>query len=385
MAPDAVIDVVLGGCLLGIAAVLGIAVVRVVQRARRAEERAEKLAERNHQLEERHDVELERGQQIVDLGALSKTMRVLAGAADPSAARVAVCEGVRSVAAAPVAALFEGNRDGSALTVAAATGADLRGLLIPFAGEISKAAQAFSGGEPIFVPDAPRSAGADLQFTARCRADSVLWYPVVRDGVSVGLLAVAWRSRIARPSPRLVPLIDVLAAEAAVAEGRAELLDRFERIARTDDLTGLPNRRAWEEELPRELARAWRQDTAVCVAMLDLDGFKAFNDERGHQAGDRLLKEAAGAWRSALRPYDLLARYGGEEFGVILPGCGLADGIAIVDRLRAATPAGVSCSGGIAEWDCEEHPEGLVGRADGALYEAKRTGRDRTVSAQVRH
>ena len=82
-----------------------------------------------------------------------------------------------------------------------------------------------------------------------------------------------------------------------------------------------------------------------------------------------------------LRPYDILARYGGEEFSVILPGCSLDDARLLVERLRAATPRGVSCSAGVAEWDMEEQPETLVGRADAALYRAKRGGRNRAVSA----
>jgi diguanylate cyclase len=168
-----------------------------------------------------------------------------------------------------------------------------------------------------------------------------------------------------------------------LVEQRAELLERLGRMARTDDLTGLPNRRAWEEELPREIARALRGDTTVCVAMLDLDRFKGYNDARGHQAGDRLLKRTAAAWHSELRPYDLLARYGGEEFGLILPGCGLAEAVGAVERLRAATPEEMSCSAGIAEWDRDEHPHALVGRADQALYKAKRSGRNRTIPARA--
>jgi len=81
--------------------------------------------------------------------------------------------------------------------------------------------------------------------------------------------------------------------------------------ARTDALTGLPNRRAWDEELERELARAKRYGGRLCLAMIDLDHFKRFNDREGHQAGDRLLADSATAWREQLRPSDLLARYGG--------------------------------------------------------------------------
>jgi len=159
---------------------------------------------------------------------------------------------------------------------------------------------------------------------------------------------------------------------------------QLEEMAMTDVLTGLPNRRQWEEQLPRELARALRHQEPICVAMLDLDQFKQYNDERGHLAGDRLLKQAASTWRAGLRPYDLLARYGGEEFGLILPGCPLNYALRIVERLRAATPGGQSCSVGIAEWDRQDHAEVLVGRADAALYEAKRAGRDRTMTATKR-
>ena len=110
----------------------------------------------------------------------------------------------------------------------------------------------------------------------------------------------------------------------------------MERLARTDGLTGVANRRAWDDELPRELARAARSGRPVCIALLDLDHFKAYNDRHGHQAGDRLLKAAAAAWESRLRKTDLLARYGGEEFAVMLPDCGLDSGMEIAERCRVA-------------------------------------------------
>jgi diguanylate cyclase (GGDEF)-like protein len=152
-------------------------------------------------------------------------------------------------------------------------------------------------------------------------------------------------------------------------------------VARTDALTGAPNRRSWDEQLIVELARAARLDAPVSVALLDLDHFKRFNDLRGHQAGDRLLRAATVAWRGQLRSIDLLARYGGEEFGVIIPGCAPDDAAAIIDRLRALTPEGETTSAGIAGWDGAESADALVARADHALYRAKRGGRDRTVVA----
>ncbi len=163
----------------------------------------------------------------------------------------------------------------------------------------------------------------------------------------------------------------------ALAQERAELMERLELVARTDELTGLANRRAWDEAMVRELARAARDGSELCVALIDLDHFKRFNDEHGHQAGDRLLKSVAASWREILRAGDVLARYGGEEFAVALPGCSLEDGTSLVSRLREAIPHDETCSAGVALWDGQEDGEGLLGRADAAMYAAKAAGRDR--------
>jgi diguanylate cyclase (GGDEF)-like protein len=154
------------------------------------------------------------------------------------------------------------------------------------------------------------------------------------------------------------------------------LYQQVGRLARTDALTGVANRRAWDDAFPVELARAGRSGLPLCVALIDLDRFKAYNDEYGHQAGDRLLKAAAAAWQGKLRRSDLLARYGGEEFAVLLPDCGLDSAMEIAERLRTAQPEG-TCSIGLAAWEAGEGPTELVDRADRALYAAKEAGRDR--------
>jgi diguanylate cyclase (GGDEF)-like protein len=147
-------------------------------------------------------------------------------------------------------------------------------------------------------------------------------------------------------------------------------------VARTDELTGLPNRRALNEQLPARMQAASRHRRVLCLAMLDLDNFKAFNDDRGHQEGDRLLQASAVAWRGELRDEDLLARYGGEEFTVILD-APVHQAREILERLRAATPMAQTCSVGLTQWDRHESPEVLIARADDALYRAKHAGRDR--------
>lgn len=104
-------------------------------------------------------------------------------------------------------------------------------------------------------------------------------------------------------------------------EQRARALSLLETTASIDSLTGLANRRAWDEALEREIARADRDGTPLCVAVLDLDHFKAFNDEHGHRSGYQLLRRCSVMWRGMLRVSDVLARYGGEEFGLCLPQC----------------------------------------------------------------
>jgi diguanylate cyclase (GGDEF)-like protein len=115
--------------------------------------------------------------------------------------------------------------------------------------------------------------------------------------------------------------------------------------------------------------------------MMDLDHFKDFNDAFGHQAGDKLLADAAAAWHVEVRSTDFLARYGGEEFALLLLGCPPDSAEPLIERLRSVMPRDQTCSAGIAVWDGEEEAENLVARADAALYAAKRGGRDRIVLA----
>jgi diguanylate cyclase (GGDEF)-like protein len=165
---------------------------------------------------------------------------------------------------------------------------------------------------------------------------------------------------------------------------RAEL----ERLASVDGLTGVLNRRAFQEEGEREFARARRYDRPCAVLMLDIDHFKAVNDVHGHAAGDRVLRECAGAWKAALRSQDLLGRTGGEEFCVLLPETPREKAREAAERLREATAAlsfvesdrafrlTVSI-GATAIARVDEHLSAAIERADRALYLAKEKGRDR--------
>lgn len=162
---------------------------------------------------------------------------------------------------------------------------------------------------------------------------------------------------------------------------REDLLDEVRSTARHDPLTGLPNRRLLDERLPQEMARARRALSPLCLALLDLDRFRAYNDAHGHPAGDAVLRECAAAWDAELRGEDTLVRIGGEEFLVLLPNCTPVQAAAIVERLRAVTPEGHTCSAGLACWDLVESGADLIGRADNALYAAKQGGGDRLVES----
>ena len=185
----------------------------------------------------------------------------------------------------------------------------------------------------------------------------------------------ATRRVVAHTGARVGELLGLL-------EDRHSRIASLTRLALTDELTGLPNRRSWLEMLDRELARSTRGREPVCVAVLDLDNFKAFNDAHGHLAGDGLLRETAAAWQRELRLSDLLARYGGEEFAAVIPAWPLSTAVAVIERLRRATPR-LTASAGVASWDGRESGTELFGRADAALYAAKQAGRDRTVAAEL--
>jgi diguanylate cyclase (GGDEF)-like protein/PAS domain S-box-containing protein len=201
---------------------------------------------------------------------------------------------------------------------------------------------------------------------------------IARDG---GVRWLQWSATLDRDEGLIYARAADVTEFKQVAEEREGLLIEVEALAVTDALTGLPNRRVLDQQLPREFARARRLGSPLCLAIIDLDRFKAFNDANGHLAGDELLREGAIAWDSRLRAEDTIVRFGGEEFLVLMPGAAADDASEILERLRAATPGGQSCLAGLACWDLSESAEDLIGRADAALYRAKEEGRDRLVTA----
>ena len=241
--------------------------------------------------------------------------------------------------------------------------------------------QAWAQRRPVWSPDV----ATDLRLPRRADAAaaglrSAMALPVAKGQEPLAVVLFVSRER-REPMPGMDRLLESIASHIAHFVERSRLVEQLRSTARTDPLTGLANRRAWDDELARELVRSRRYGGRLCLAMLDLDHFKRFNDARGHQAGDRLLEDAAREWTVLVRPTDTLARYGGEEFALLLPHCDTDTAEAVVARLLEAVPGGQTASCGIAEWDGEETGEALTARADAALYMAKRAGRAQAVLA----
>jgi diguanylate cyclase (GGDEF)-like protein len=204
----------------------------------------------------------------------------------------------------------------------------------------------------------------------------------------------------------LIALLACSVAAATIAEGGAQRLPllavglaiiawlllvlrrqhgRLHALAWTDPLTGLLNHRGFHERLDHALARARREGASVALVTLDLDNFKRVNDRHGHPYGDEVLRAVGAGLRGVVRSADVVARVGGEEFALILPGAGVEDALSSADRAREAVARvpvhefQLSCSAGVASFPGDaDGASALCQRADGALYWAKRTGKQRT-------
>jgi diguanylate cyclase (GGDEF)-like protein len=165
---------------------------------------------------------------------------------------------------------------------------------------------------------------------------------------------------------------------------REELVDqarRLEALVFEDALTGLANRRSILTQLGGAVSGARRHGRPLSVAIVDIDHFKAINDRHGHDEGDRVLISVDKSLRTHLRAEDQLGRLGGEEFLALLGDTSAEAALAAIDKLRVDIGGAVTISAGVATWDGGEPAEALLRRADDALYEAKRGGRDRVLAA----
>ena len=219
-------------------------------------------------------------------------------------------------------------------------------------------------------------------------ARNVVVVPLVAEGETLGaLVGVHGRKVGTRISRRVVSMAERFVSHGTLALRNAWLLEQVKRMAATDGLTGVANRAAFDQALSAEIARAARGREDVSLLLLDIDHFKALNDRHGHQVGDQVLRLVGATLAAVSREFDTAARYGGEEFAVLLPRTSRDEALEVAERLRvsiADMPSGVdvTVSAGVATFPLDgAGPDGLVAAADAALYESKRSGRNRVTAA----
>lgn len=230
--------------------------------------------------------------------------------------------------------------------------------------------------------------------------NSLVVIPIVLFDQHVGSLLLRAARTEGNFSPREVSFFEIVAEAASNALERAQLFEsiqvaneRLERLAITDGLTGLYNHRHFREHLQKEFDRASRYKLPLSCMIFDVDDFKALNDTHGHLVGDMVLREIAERAQRSVRKSDLIARYGGEEFVVVMPQTGREGAEVEGERIRAVVadnpygdlPPGkpVTISGGVSILDHETmlNAEDLLRAADQALYQAKRSGKNRVILA----
>lgn len=311
---------------------------------------------------------------VRELEQLAEMTRALLEAEDGKTTRALFCQAALEMAGADHVYLLE-PEDGELVQTAVARIPGAVTVDLPrvplHSGEGSLASAVFHSQESIFVPDVSADPRANREITAGSLSWSAFVEPVLARGAIIGVLLVGWCFPMPATPRRTERVMPLLARHAGLAIAQADLLERLHREAGLDELTGLPNRRAADAELDRQLSHARRTGQPLSVCVLDINGLKAVNDAHGHDAGDALLLEAASVWRSALRTEDQVARVGGDEFVIVMPDTDATAGQRALDRLRAAAPH-ISAAMGLAEWDHRQSAAELLAVADSAMYDDKR-------------
>jgi diguanylate cyclase (GGDEF)-like protein len=257
-------------------------------------------------------------------------------------------------------------------TAGAGTATEWVGLRLPAAESLT--GECFRTGQVLVCRDSEDDSRVAQEACRAVGARSMVVVPLTHVDEVKGVL-IAWSTSADRFSSYHVQLLSLLANSSGAALDRAELIAKLTEHAVTDELTGLPNRRAWNAHLEHALARSRRTREPLCVLLLDLDGFKEVNDRQGHAAGDELLVQVAGAWLDAVRETDVLGRLGGDEFAVVLERADRLVADEVVTRLCESMPAPHTASVGLAVWNGQETPAELMARADAHMYLRKAAAR----------
>lgn len=324
----------------------------------------------------------------VQLQSINDVQQVVSTTLDPDLLSEQIAQVLHSKLKLP--AVVIGLIEGDALVFKAASGEIINGSTMIGRrlkiGPHSLTGRAAAGGETLLVPDVcldPRFMPSEYMPHTR----SELVVPLKTQSAIIGVLNIE-SDKVDAFSPEMVALVETLASQVAIAIENAKLFAETQRLARTDALTGIANRRYLFEVGTQEISRARRFGHPLSALMLDIDHFKLVNDTYGHAVGDQVLQSVARLCKGYVRDIDIVARYGGEEFTILLLETELAGARILAERLRAHVAqsrivtdqgaVGVTLSTGIADAQMESDGfESLLARADGALYAAKQAGRNR--------
>ncbi|MCC7385854.1 MAG: diguanylate cyclase [Deltaproteobacteria bacterium] len=348
------------------------------------------LAEKSQQLEATN---LKLRERVDQLGFLYALGRELAGELDPDPLLERLGRLVQDALGVPEFVVLLVESSGLRATVAAAVGfaTDAPSLKRPFRLEGSVSADAIGKREPIYVPDLATDPRTISYRDQSVRRGSLLCVPVIYQDRAIGTLNYVSPATDAFSLERQQLLIAV-ANQAALALANAQLFRQTLELSRTDGLTGIPNRRDLEARMQLEWSNRERYEGPLSLVMIDIDHFKHYNDEHGHQLGDEVLRRTAHLLRAQIRKTDAIGRYGGEEFLVILPRTEKEQALLVADKLRRSVeqadyehgylqPLGritISCGVATAPHDAPTLAE-LLHAADDALFAAKDSGRNRVI------
>ncbi len=247
-------------------------------------------------------------------------------------------------------------------------------------------------GEPLLVLDIDKQADRHIVGykgeSDQYKSKSFLSMPLKKEKEIIGVINLTDKNN---PKDTVftmedLRLLSIIVNQAVVSIENARLYKEIKFLSITDSLTGLFNRRYFEERLKMEINRAERYKRFLCLIMLDIDNFKKYNDTHGHLKGDVVLKKVAQILRNNSRKVDIISRYGGEEFVIVLPETNMAEAKEVAEKIRRAVKESfleevsfkeISISGGIASFQHKLSMDELIKRADDSLYRAKREGKNK--------
>lgn len=357
------------------------------------------MRNRNAMLEQLETAERELRRRLREFSALNSTAALLSETLTPAELLGRTLEKVLEILDADAGQICLLESDGERLFIRAHRGFSAEW----FAQERDRPTACLCGEivfqeEPLCVPDIRNARWAERVTRPACLREGFRGYcavPLRAGGEVLGVMSLHSR-RVRHLPPPDRDLLAAIGSQVAIALLNIRLYSETKRLARTDPLTGLANRRVLQERLQAEIRRARRYEHPLALMMIDLDYFKAYNDTHGHPAGDDVLRRLAGLLQDAVRETDLVARYGGEEFVVLLPETDALQALEVAEKLRSVVEAypfpkeetqpldRITVSLGVAAYPEDgQTAKTIVQRADEALYGAKHAGRNEVCAARV--